>query len=588
MTVAGRRLRPVAADPRAGGRPAARARRVPAGGRQPPPSCASRTGSPATSRTPPRSSTGSTTPSAGCCRMGDEPVDADQRRPAACCAPRPARCSPTASTCSASPRPSGCERRAHAHEAGWAHAAGAAARARTGCASPSDPNALVPARSGRGTAPQGRRRPERRRRAAARPGRASTARRRTSSTRPTSAARARRLPRRLRATCRRLLRRQGVPLHDGRPLDRRGGALPRRLLRRRAGRRRCGPASRPERIGFHGNNKTARRARARRRARASAGSSSTPSTRSSGSPTSPPSSAATARVMVRVTAGVEAHTHEYIATAHEDQKFGFSITSGDALEAVRRVHAAPGLELLGLHSHIGSQIFDTSGFEVAARRVLALHARVLRGARASRCPSSTSAAASASPTRPRTTRPTPRSWPPRCTKIVRARVPRPRHRAARACRSSPGRAIVGPSMCTVYEVGTVKAVELDGGAVPHLRLRRRRDERQHPHRAVRRRLLRARSPPAPPTRPPVLARVVGKHCEAGDIVVKDEFLPGDVAPGDLRRRARAPAPTAGRWLSNYNHALRPPVVAVRDGKTGSSCCAARRWTTCWRPMWVLI
>ncbi len=84
----------------------------------------------------------------------------------------------------------------------------------------------------------------------------------------------------------------------------------------------------------------------------------------------------TVGVMVRVTAGVEAHTHEYIATAHEDQKFGFSIASGDALDAVRRVHEAPGLRLLGLHSHIGSQIFDTSGFEVAARRVLALHARV--------------------------------------------------------------------------------------------------------------------------------------------------------------------------------------------------------------------
>ena len=114
-------------------------------------------------------------------------------------------------------------------------------------------------------------------------------------------------------------------------------------------------------------------------------------------------------VMVRVTAGVEAHTHEYIATAHEDQKFGFSITCGDALEAVRRVVAAPGLELLGLHSHIGSQIFDTSGFEVAARRVLALHAQV--GAELGvTMPSSTSAAASASPTRPRTTRPTRRSW----------------------------------------------------------------------------------------------------------------------------------------------------------------------------------
>ena len=80
--------------------------------------------------------------------------------------------------------------------------------------------------------------------------------------------------------------------------------------------------------------------------------------------------------MIRVTAGVEAHTHEYIATAHEDQKFGFSITSGAAFEAVARVNEAPELELLGLHSHIGSQIFDSSGFEVAAKRVIALHARV--------------------------------------------------------------------------------------------------------------------------------------------------------------------------------------------------------------------
>src|SRR4051812_20981113 len=111
--------------------------------------------------------------------------------------------------------------------------------------------------------------------------------------------------------------------------------------------------------------------------------------------------------MVRVTAGVEAHTHEYIATAHEDQKFGFSISTGEAFEAVRRLSEDPRFRLLGLHSHIGSQIFDTSrfegaaprgpgphapvsaalggavarlgprgGFEVAARRVLALHARV--------------------------------------------------------------------------------------------------------------------------------------------------------------------------------------------------------------------
>ena len=75
-------------------------------------------------------------------------------------------------------------------------------------------------------------------------------------------------------------------------------------------------------------------------------------------------------VLVRVTVGVEAHTHEFIATAHEDQKFGFSLASGAALDAVRRVVAAPALELVGLHSHIGSQIFDTAAFEVAAHRVV--------------------------------------------------------------------------------------------------------------------------------------------------------------------------------------------------------------------------
>src|SRR5699024_2201119 len=82
-----------------------------------------------------------------------------------------------------------------------------------------------------------------------------------------------------------------------------------------------------------------------------------------------------ASVMLRVTTGVEAHTHEFIATAHEDQKFGLSLTAGDAFEAVRRTLSASRLDLVGLHSHIGSQIFDTGGFEVAARRILRLVAQ---------------------------------------------------------------------------------------------------------------------------------------------------------------------------------------------------------------------
>ncbi len=218
-----------------------------------------------------------------------------------------------------------------------------------------------------------------------------------------------------------------------------------------------------ERIGFHGNNKSRRRAAPAPSSWASAGSSSTPSTRSSGSPRSPRELGRTAQVLLRVTAGVEAHTHEYIATAHEDQKFGFSISSGDALAAVRQVHETPGLELLGLHSHIGSQIFDSAGFEVAARRVLALHAQLsdelgvvlpeldLGGGFGIAY----------------TTQDDPSDAAQLATELTKIVTEECKARGLAVPRLSiePGRAIVGPAMCTVYEVGTVKAVELDGGAV---------------------------------------------------------------------------------------------------------------------------
>jgi diaminopimelate decarboxylase len=270
----------------------------------------------------------------------------------------------------------------------------------------------------------------------------------------------------------------------------------------------------------------------------------------------------TARVMVRVTAGVEAHTHEYIATAHEDQKFGFSISSGDALDAVHQIQAAAGLELLGLHSHIGSQIFDSSGFEVATRRVLELHAQISSeigvqlpeldlgggfGIAYTTQDDPTDAAQLAT----------------EMTKIVRdecgvrdLEVPR--------LSIEPGRAIAGPAVCTVYEVGTVKAVELDGGAV---RTYVSVDGGMSDN--IRTALYDADYSCTLANRvsdaPALMTRLVGKHCEAGDILVKDEFLPGDVAPGDL-----VAVPGTGAYCrsmaSNYNHALRPPVIAVKDGE----------------------
>ena len=267
-------------------------------------------------------------------------------------------------------------------------------------------------------------------------------------------------------------------------------------------------------------------------------------------------------VMIRVTAGVEAHTHEFIATAHEDQKFGFSISSGDAFEAASRVVAAEGLELRGLHSHIGSQIFDTSGWEVAARRVLALHARIgtelgevlpeldLGGGFGIAYTTQDDPA-------------DPAVLAEQITKIVTGECAA-LGIAVPHLSIEPGRAIVGPAMCTVYTVGTVKQVALDGGATrTYVSVDGGMSDniRTALYDADYSCTLASRASDAAP----VLARVVGKHCESGDIVVKDEFLPGDIAPGDL---VAVPATGAyGRSMaSNYNHALRPPVVAVRGGQ----------------------
>ncbi|QNE17810.1 diaminopimelate decarboxylase [Kribbella qitaiheensis] len=270
-----------------------------------------------------------------------------------------------------------------------------------------------------------------------------------------------------------------------------------------------------------------------------------------------------APVMVRVTAGVEAHTHEYIATAHEDQKFGFSITSGAAYEAVARVNESPELRLLGLHSHIGSQIFDSSGFEVAARRVIALHARVSEELGVDMPELDLGGGFGIA----YTTQDDPADPAQLATEMGKI--------VEHECRAfgvdvpkvsiEPGRAIVGPAMCTVYSVGTVKDVALDAGASrTYVSVDGGMSDniRTALYDADYSCTLANRHSDAEPT----LARVVGKHCESGDIVVKDEFLPSDVKPGDL-----VAVPGTGAYCrsmaSNYNHVPRPPVIAVKDGQT---------------------
>ncbi|MDT4933069.1 MAG: diaminopimelate decarboxylase [Pseudonocardiales bacterium] len=267
------------------------------------------------------------------------------------------------------------------------------------------------------------------------------------------------------------------------------------------------------------------------------------------------------RVLVRVTVGVEAHTHEFIATAHEDQKFGFSLRDGVAERAVAAVLESDALEFRGLHSHIGSQIFDTAGFEVAAHRVVALAATIRdrHGVEVGEINLGGGLGiAYVSGDDPES----PKQTLERLTAIVE------RECAATGLRVpklsvEPGRAIVGPSAITVYEVGTVKEVVLDGGVSrSYVSVDGGMSDniRTALYDAAYTCTIANRASDAEPT----LSRIVGKHCESGDIVVRDAWLPGDVAPGDLVAVAATGA-YCRSMASNYNFVPRPPVVAVRGG-----------------------
>ncbi|AFM18518.1 diaminopimelate decarboxylase [Mycolicibacterium chubuense NBB4] len=271
-------------------------------------------------------------------------------------------------------------------------------------------------------------------------------------------------------------------------------------------------------------------------------------------------------VLIRVTVGVEAHTHEFISTAHEDQKFGLSLASGAAMDAVRRVFDADHLRLVGLHSHIGSQIFDVAGFELAAHRVIGL----LRDVVAEFGVEKTSQMSIVDLGGGLGISYLPDDDPPPMADLAAklgaivanecAAVGLPAPKLV----VEPGRAIAGPGTITLYEVGTVKDVDVaadrnrryvsvDGGMSDNIRTSLYGAEYDV-------RLL-SRSSDAAPT----MSRVVGKHCESGDIVVRDAWLPGDVTPGDLLGVAATGA-YCYSMSSRYNLIGRPAVVAVRDGR----------------------
>lgn len=268
-----------------------------------------------------------------------------------------------------------------------------------------------------------------------------------------------------------------------------------------------------------------------------------------------------AQVMVRVTPGVEAHTHEYIATAHEDQKFGFSIANGQALVAMVKCHFSDRMDILGIHSHIGSQIFDTGGFEVAARRTMKVLSQFTEATGVQLPELDLGGGFGIA----YTSADNPASTPSLGSGLIEIVA----HEAGAYSMDlpqlsiEPGRAIVGPCGTAVYTVGTVKVVDLDGGAQRvYVSVDGGMSDNIRPalyaaeYSAV---LANRRSVAAP-----VLCRVVGKHCEGGDILVHDVFLPSDIRSGDL-----IAVPSAGAYsrsmASNYNHVPRPAVAALRDG-----------------------
>jgi diaminopimelate decarboxylase len=253
------------------------------------------------------------------------------------------------------------------------------------------------------------------------------------------------------------------------------------------------------------------------------------------------------RVQLRITPGIEAHTHEFVRTGQADSKFGFGLASGAAEAAIARAAAAPSVELVGLHTHIGSQIFAAESFALAAEVMAGLVAR-------HELPVLTLGGGLGVPYVEGESAPTITEW----GKVVHEAL----DRAGFAGRLlvEPGRAIVAGAAVTLYTIGTVKDipgvrtyVAVDGGMSDNPRpvlygsgyeafLPRATDaERRRP------------------------VRVVGKHCESGDVLVHEAFVPDDLAVGDVLC-----TPVTGAYGhsmgSNYNKVPRPAVLFVADGR----------------------
>lgn len=254
-----------------------------------------------------------------------------------------------------------------------------------------------------------------------------------------------------------------------------------------------------------------------------------------------------ANVMLRITPGVEVHTHEFIATGQDDSKFGFTVSTGLALKAVERAQASPAVNLVGIHAHIGSQVFSIDSFEKAVAIVAdfcadfsieelsvggGLGVAYVEGEEA----------------------PPFAAWGASMQRACRDAGFKGRITA------EPGRSIVAAAAVTLYTVGTIKTLEgirtfvaVDGGMS------------DNPRPVLYGSGYETFLPRAGSTPRDLQVRVVGKHCESGDMLVREGSVPSDIAVGDILA-----TPVTGAYghsmASNYQKVTRPPVVFVRDGE----------------------
>jgi len=267
------------------------------------------------------------------------------------------------------------------------------------------------------------------------------------------------------------------------------------------------------------------------------------------------------KVYLRLTPGVEVHTHEFISTAHEDVKFGFSIASGSATDAIDKCMNESSLELAGIHCHIGSQIFEVDGFITAAQRLLEVLASFKNKYGKELAELNIGGGYGIAYTRDEVAI-SPELVIPAVAKIIKSECQRLKISIPKIS-IEPGRAIVGPTTTTIYEVGTSKDVTLEDGSIRrYISVDGGMSDNIRP--ALYGANYSAYLANRTSTANIIKTRVVGKHCESGDVLISNIDLPDDIKSGDL---LATPATGAyGRSMaSNYNHIPRPAVVSVQKG-----------------------